>query len=128
MGETPTKRMKTVVSFPLVLATGESLCSAHPEAVSRAPCGQKSTAGSHDTCTVSKSWFGRKCTGWGFFILSWYILAILGGNVLAGGLLFSVGTFWQFRVEMYWLGIFYSQSVHFGHFATFKGLEETSMI
>ena len=62
----------------------------------------------------------RKCTGLGFFILSWYILAILGENVPserffilspyifdiwgenvpAGGFLFSAGTFRPFRAKM----------------------------
>ena len=80
--------------------------------------------------------FGRKCTSWGFLILSWYILAILGQNVPIGGFLFSAGTFspfwakmyrlggfsflagifWPFWAKMYQLGVFYSQPVHFGHF------------
>ena len=30
--------------------------------------------------------FGRKCTGWVFFILSWYILAISDENVSAGNI------------------------------------------
>ena len=60
--------------------------------------------------------FGQKCTRWGFFILSRYILAILGKYVPAGGCIFSAGTFWPFWVQMYELGVFYSQPAHFGHF------------
>ena len=79
--------------------------------------------------------FLAKCTGWGFFILSRYILAILGENVPTGGFSFSAGTFWPFWAKMYQLGFFilslyilailgemyqlgflYSQPVPFGHF------------
>ena len=79
---------------------------------------------------------GRKCTGWGFFylcpyilailgenvppevffILSPYILAVLGENVPAGGFFFSAGTFWPFRAKVYRLGFFLSLPVHFGRF------------
>ena len=43
----------------------------------------------------------RKCTSWGFFIHSRYILAILGDIVQAGNSLFSAGTFLPFWAKMY---------------------------
>ena len=45
---------------------------------------------------VHFSHFGRKCTGWGFYILRLYILAIWGKNVPAGSFWFSGGTLWPF--------------------------------
>ena len=60
--------------------------------------------------------FGRKCARWESFILSPYILAVLGENVLAGGCLFSAGTLWPFWPKMYQLGIFCSQPAHYRHF------------
>ena len=59
--------------------------------------------------------FGRKGTGWWFFIVIRYILAILGEKVAAGGVFLSGGTFWPFWLKIYWLGLFKSQLVHFGH-------------
>ena len=60
--------------------------------------------------------FGPKCTSWGFFILSRYILAIVVKKVPARGFSFSAGTFWPFWAKMYQLRVFSSQPVHFGHF------------
>ena len=79
--------------------------------------------------------FGQKYTGWGFFILrryilailgemvlaggfylSRYILAILGKNVPPGGFLFLGGTFWPFWAKIYRPGVLHSQLVHLGHF------------
>ena len=60
--------------------------------------------------------FGRKCIDWGLFILSGYMLAILGGNIPAGGFSFSAGTFWPFWPKMYQFGVLYSQPVHLGQF------------
>ena len=62
----------------------------------------------------ARKYGGRRC-----FTLSWYILAIWGENVPAGGFLFSAGSsvvffshlvFWQFRANMERLGVVYSRS------------------
>ena len=73
-----------------------------------------------ETLVSSRSRFfvpnlGRKCTSWGFFILSRYILAIFGENVPVRCFIFSPGPFRPFLAKMYRLGVFYSQPVHFGH-------------
>ena len=65
---------------------------------------------------VQSGHFGRKCTAWGLFNPSRYILAILAENLLGGNCLFSAATFSAFGAKMYRLGIIYSQEVRFGHF------------
>ena len=65
---------------------------------------------------VHFSHFGRKCTGWGFYILRLYILAIWGKNVPAGSFWFSGGTLWPVCEKIWRPAVFYSQLVHFGQF------------
>ena len=64
-----------------------------------------------DTRRVHFGHFGRKCTSWLPFILFRYTWAILRENMAASGVLLSAGTFRPFGVEMYRLGVFYSQPV-----------------
>ena len=59
--------------------------------------------------------FGRKCAGWGFFLLNQFILAILSKNVPLGCFLFSSCTFGPFCEKIWRPAVFYSQPVYFGH-------------
>ena len=58
--------------------------------------------------------FGRKCTCWGFFILSRYILAILGENVPAGG----------FCILSWYILAILGQNVANGGLSFFAGLSD----